>query len=198
MGVSSSLIRRLPVLQKAYEKRDRARRERDAALAERDAAIAERDAIVKRLEGPKKREAPPIAFGRTMDALSQISALRCKPWYSIDLPAEVARADAMIHANEQRLLYTLARDHFMGEGRIIDGGAYLGASSLALGWGLRDRGYPAIAVIDAFDTFVIDDFSVRHCFNKASSILQAVNAGDNVRFVYDHNIAPVKSVHNCP
>jgi hypothetical protein len=126
-----------------------------------------------------------------MTVYERIEALRRLPWYSVDLPPTVLNVVGMIHLDERRMLYTLARDYFVGAGRIIDGGAYVGASSLALGYGLKDRGYPKEPIIDAFDTFIIDEHSVRHCFNQQDVPSRRIIAGDSVRFVYERNIAPV-------
>jgi hypothetical protein len=122
-----------------------------------------------------------------MNTTERIDALRHKPWYSADLPAEVSSGEGLIHADERRMLYTLARDFFTGTGRIIDGGAYLGASSLSLGYGLKDRGYQKDPVIHAFDTFIIDEYTVQNYLSSANNI----KAGKNIRFLYERNIAPV-------
>ena len=119
-------------------------------------------------------------------------ALRRVPWYSIDVPPDVARCQRhpMIYATSRRL-YTLARDYYSGQGRIIDGGAFLGSSSLALGSGLRDQGFRREPVIDAFDTFIIDDYSVAHHLDHGDSLAQGLKAGDSMLPIYQANIAPV-------
>lgn len=74
-------------------------------------------------------------------------------------------------------------------------GAYLGSSSLALGLGLRDRRYPSGPVIDAFDQFTIDANSVANYLDPS---IDSVMPGNNVRHIYDRNIAPIAkyvSVH---
>lgn len=179
--------RKIPGLRRPFLKLDAARAKRDAAIAERDAAIAARDAALKQWSGSPRH-----------GNLQRIESLRAKPWYTVDLPPEVVQAESMISLDERRLLYTLARDYFSGHGRIIDGGAYLGASSLALGYGLKHRSYPEIPVIDAFDIFLIDEHSRAHHFGQYTPeqydwLTQEIKAGDNIRFVYEHNIAPVAS-----
>jgi hypothetical protein len=109
----------------------------------------------------------------------------------VDLPAEVEKGVGMIYLDERRMLYTLARDYFAGAGRIIDGGTYLGTSSLSLGYGLKDRSYPKKPIIDAYDTFIIDDNSVKHCFNQEDWMGREIKGGDNVRFIYERYIAAV-------
>ena len=45
----------------------------------------------------------------------KIESLRRLPWYSEDLPGEVAYGKGMIHFDERRMLYTLTRDYFRME-----------------------------------------------------------------------------------
>jgi hypothetical protein len=128
----------------------------------------------------------------------KIESLRRLPWYSVDLPTEMRHVQGMIHPDECRMLYTLARDYFSGAGRIIDGGAFLGMSSLSLGSGLRDRGYKKEPVIDAFDMFIISGYSVQHYCDQRGWFRKKMKEGDNIRRFYERNIAPVAgyiSVH---
>jgi hypothetical protein len=132
-----------------------------------------------------------------MNTLNRIEALRHLPWYSVDLPADVVNGQyGMIHEDECRMLYTLARDYFAGAGRIIDGGTYLGTSSLSLGYGLKDRGYRKEPIIDAYDTFIIHDASVQYHFRQEDWMGRRIKGGDNVRFVYERNITPVAGYIN--
>ncbi|MEO6785381.1 MAG: hypothetical protein ABI318_04535 [Chthoniobacteraceae bacterium] len=128
----------------------------------------------------------------------KIESLRRLPWYSVDLPDEVTTGVGMIHYDERRLLYTLARDYFSGAGRIVDGGAFFGTSSLSLGFGLRDRDYKKERVIDAFDIFILESYGLKHYCKPAGWFGKKLRAGDNMRFIYERNIAPVAeyiSVH---
>ena len=124
-----------------------------------------------------------------MTPLGRIEQLRRLPWYAMELPAEVTNGTGMISYDERRLLYMLARDYYSGSGRIIDGGAYLGTSSLSLGHGLLDRGHPREPVIDAYDTFVINAYSVQHYLKDEDK--QRIKAGDSIRGVYEQNIATI-------
>lgn len=121
----------------------------------------------------------------------RVDTLRKLPWYSIEPPTDVISGRGMIHADERRMLYTLAKDYFVGAGRIIDGGSFLGSSSLALAVGLKDRGFPREPVIDAFDTFVINGLSIKNCLNTDDPLSQGVKPGDNVRHIYDRNVSEV-------
>ncbi len=126
-----------------------------------------------------------------MNANRRIESLRRLPWYSVDLPQEVSTGVGMIHFDERRMLYTLARDYYSGAGRIVDGGAFLGTSSLSLGYGLKDRDYGKSPVIDAFDMFIIDEYSAHNYLDRGNIAGKHVNAGDSIRFAYEAVVAPV-------
>ncbi len=121
----------------------------------------------------------------------KIESLRLLPWYSVDLPWQVEHGKGMIHLDERRMLYTLTRDYFSGAGHIIDGGAFLGTSSLALGFGLHDRGYSKERVIHAYDMFIITDYGVDHYCDRKGWFRKKLKPGDNMRPLYEKNIAPV-------
>ncbi len=127
-----------------------------------------------------------------MTIADKIESLRRLPWYSVNLPAEVMEGKGMIHPDERRMLYTLARYYFCGAGRIVDGGAFLGTSSLSLGFGLRDRGYTKGPVIDAFDFFTIDSYALEHYVDRPPWFRRKkLKVGDSMRFLYENNVAPV-------
>ena len=61
-----------------------------------------------------------------------------------------------------------------------------------LGFGLGSiQGYPKGPIIDAYDTFIIDPSSVRYHFRQEDWMGRTIKGGDNVRFVYERNIAPI-------
>jgi hypothetical protein len=127
-----------------------------------------------------------------MPTPAKIESLRRLPWYSVELPQEVDCGKGMIHPDERRMLYTLTRDYFSGAGRIIDGGAFLGTSSLALGFGLRDRGYKKEPVIDSFDMFTLDPYGLEHYIDRTGPFKKRpLKVGDSIRFLYEKNVAPV-------
>jgi len=108
-----------------------------------------------------------------------------RPAASTILPPEVRQAPTMLSAQELELLYTLARDHYTGRGDIIDGGAFLGGSTLALATGLRDN--TAIedrtGRVHSYDIFVADHF--------AAQFVDGYPVGASTRPVYDRAIAAV-------
>ncbi|HXV00331.1 MAG TPA: hypothetical protein VG166_07525 [Caulobacteraceae bacterium] len=54
-------------------------------------------------------------------------------------PAAVLDAPSMMSPNERRFLYGVAAKIYTGRGAIVDAGAFLGASTMSLGMGLRDN-----------------------------------------------------------
>jgi hypothetical protein len=75
---------------------------------------------------------------------------------------------------------------------IIDGGTFAGSSSLALGFGLKDRGFPRRKVIHAFDTFIIDAGS-EITLDRNDPLSADIKGGDSIRPLYDRNVAEVAS-----
>lgn len=94
----------------------------------------------------------------------------------------------MLSAQELELLYVLGRDVYSGHGEIVDGGAFLGGSTLALGCGLRDN--PRVADkagrIHSYDLFAADHYARR--------FVPAGPDGSSTRAFYDEAIAPVASL----
>ena len=110
-----------------------------------------------------------------------------RPTQSTTLPPELTQVKTMLSAQELDLLYTLARDRYTGRGEIVDGGAFLGGSTLALACGLRDN--RAVADKDrrihSYDLFVSDSF--------VSQFIDGYPEGTSTRPYYDGVIAPVAS-----
>lgn len=57
------------------------------------------------------------------------------------VPAVVTDHPSMMSPQEKALLYRLARNHYRGEGLIVDAGLFLGASTRAFARGVRDGGH---------------------------------------------------------
>ncbi len=111
-----------------------------------------------------------------------------RPAESDDLPPEIRQVKTMLSAQELGLLYSLARDTYTGQGEIVDGGAFLGGSTLALATGLRDN--PRVTAkngrIHSYDLFVADAF--------APQFLGDWPIGSSTRPYYDGVIAPLASL----
>ena len=110
-----------------------------------------------------------------------------RPAESLTLPDDLRQVKTMLSAQELTLLYRLARDSYDGGGEIVDGGAFLGGSTLALALGLRDN--PRVADkafrIHSYDYFVADHF--------VAQFISGVPEGASTRPYYDRVIAPVAS-----
>jgi hypothetical protein len=86
-----------------------------------------------------------------------------------------------------RLLHCLARDYYSGKGVIVDGGAFLGGSTVALADGLRRnrrRSHAAAKPIHSFDRFEVEDWTRSRFFPEGPP------AGASFRDRFEDNIAP--------
>ncbi len=110
-----------------------------------------------------------------------------RPTESQILPDVVKRAKTMLSAQELDLLYTLARDQFTGHGEIVDGGAFLGGSTLALGHGLKDNpgAFPKAGRVHSYDRFIADTF--------VPQFIDGYPEGVSTRPFYEQAIASVAS-----
>jgi hypothetical protein len=134
---------------------------------------------------------------RTRDAAAEAARalLRNAPWRAVVPPADVRRAVSMLSEAERGLLYWLARDHYRGAGRIVDGGCFTGGSTLALARGVVDgptggKGRP----IHVYDLFRADEYMVEHYLRPAGL---PYGAGDSFRAEFDRTtraVAPLLRV----
>jgi hypothetical protein len=118
--------------------------------------------------------------------------LHRRPWRQIEVPTGVSEVVTMLSLEERRLLYWLARDYFTGVGAIVDGGSFVGGSTVALGEGLRanPRVEPGTR-IDVFDIFEVDAFMSAQYFrpNGLSYV-----AGDSFRPFFDQQTSSVNDL----
>jgi hypothetical protein len=111
---------------------------------------------------------------------------------SLVLPEEVKHVKTMLSGQELELLYTLARHRYTGRGEIIDAGAFLGGSTLALASGLRDNPgtFGKEGRVHSYDRFVSDRF--------VAQFIDGYPEGTSTRPYYDRVIADIAayvSVH---
>jgi hypothetical protein len=121
-----------------------------------------------------------------------------RQWRNIELPPELLAVPSMLSLDERRLLFSLARDSFSGEGAIVDAGCFLGGSTLALGAGLRanSRANGQVA-IHSYDMFLLDDYMLKYYLDPAEDGLRVPN--ESCRDLFDRNIsaiAPIVHVHH--
>jgi predicted O-methyltransferase YrrM len=98
----------------------------------------------------------------------------------------------MLSLEERRLLYWLAREYFAGNGAIVDGGSFVGGSTVALGEGLRanHRAEPG-SRIHAFDRFEVNQFMAKQIFEPKGL---AYTAGDSFRPLFDRQTDAVRDL----
>jgi hypothetical protein len=124
-------------------------------------------------------------------ASSRLELLRGRSWRDVTVPPEVEDKPAMLSTNERRLLYTLARD-YAGDGAIVDGGSFLGGSTVALLAGVRDRpersSRPPVV---SYDLFRVEGYAIPHFFADDPS----VRVGDSFRARFDANVAGFDVLH---
>jgi hypothetical protein len=91
----------------------------------------------------------------------------------------------MLSAQELELLYFSARDHYTGRGEIVDGGAFLGGSTLALACGVRDNSTLANrrGRLHSYDRFISDKY--------VAQFVPGYPEGSSTRPYYDGVIADV-------
>jgi hypothetical protein len=93
------------------------------------------------------------------DGASTLAGLSAKPWEGYPVSDRIFMPRGMIGFEERRMLYWLAAEHYSGAGVIVDAGAYLGASAVALASGLAQSSYANSphAVVHSYDRFVAND-----------------------------------------
>jgi hypothetical protein len=99
----------------------------------------------------------------------------------------VLGATTMLSIEERQLLAWLTESYWEGEGAIVDGGCFLGGSTVALAEGLRaNASAPADARIDVFDLFEVEPYMVELYFGHTT-----LQAGDSFRSEFDRATAEV-------
>jgi hypothetical protein len=116
---------------------------------------------------------------------ARLESLRRRPWRDGIVPTEVSEVPAMLSPLERQLLYTLARD-YAGDGAIVDGGSFLGGSTVALLAGVRDRPERSSRrSVVSYDLFRVEAYAIPHFFADDPS----VRVGDSFRALFDANVA---------
>lgn len=109
-------------------------------------------------------------------------------WRHQPVPAACANVPTMLVPDELRLLHHLAENCYSGRGVIVDGGSFLGGSTVALADGLRRnpqrRRLGEEKVIHSFDRFEVEEYT-RGVFFPENEPL-----GASFRAQFESNIAP--------
>lgn len=106
----------------------------------------------------------------------------------VDIPRSVAEAAGMLSQGERRLLYGLA-SRFEGKGKIIDGGSFLGASTVSLASGLNDA---EPGVIHAYEIGHLPSKSKLKIERKFGSTVYVM--GESFVPILENAIAPWKDL----
>jgi hypothetical protein len=108
-------------------------------------------------------------------------------WRQWPVPEACRAVPTMLMDDELRLLAYLSGRCWRGEGIIVDGGCFLGGSTLALASGLRTnlarRGRPETPIIHSYDLFRIEDWTRGLYFPESRK------AGESLRSAFDRNVA---------
>ncbi len=115
-----------------------------------------------------------------------------KEWAREEAPSNVIETPSMMTNEELRFLYNMTRKLFEGRGIIIDAGIFLGASTVAFGQALHDRGFTE-RLIESFEVGV---------FNKHTAMFAGLRLddsfeeGETFTDQIENNIAPVRHLVN--
>ena len=132
----------------------------------------------------------PLELNDSPLRLSRI--LKGAPWRTAKLPQEVLNITTMLSTSERALLYWLARDYYSGAGKIVDGGCFMGGSTLSLAHGLIDGGhFSKEQIIHTYDLFISDSYMVEYYF-KPLGLKQA--SGESFRPHFDNNTRSVSAL----
>jgi hypothetical protein len=130
-------------------------------------------------------------------SVTPLAFARLRPPYDTLLgapPAEVMAVPSMMSERERRFLYNLAREHYVGEGVILDAGAFLGASTVCFGAALR--GNPRLPKITAAFPKPVRSFELAHVHKNMLTSLprhgvtDELEVGDSFAPYLQRNVAP--------
>jgi hypothetical protein len=107
-----------------------------------------------------------------------------RPWRGVVLSTAATEVKTMLSVEERQLLFWLASSHYRGEGAIVDGGCFLGGSTIPLGEGLTASGMAGI--IDVYDRFEVEPYMNDMYFQGENRA-----AGSSFRPVFEENIRHV-------
>ena len=115
-----------------------------------------------------------------------------------DIPRAVLSHPGMIAAQERNLLYTLAANHYSGTGCIVDAGTFLGASTIAFGYGLKKRAPGAgsnqfSTPIESFERAIVSSNFEWHAKRACLPIL---TVGESFDAILHQLIEPVRGEVN--
>lgn len=143
--------------------------------------------FIRRIAAGAERSGAPAADAPgAVPTAARVERLRTRPWAALRAPADVRLVPTMLSEQEQALLYWLARDHFRGQGRIVDGGCFLGGSTAALAAGMRDRRLPVHErPIVSYDLFRVEPYTIE----TFGGYFPSSTVGSSFRAAFDRHLA---------
>jgi hypothetical protein len=131
-----------------------------------------------------KKLTPLLPYSRRL----ALRALRRCDWRDRPVPEASAGVPTMLMDDELRLLEFLTEIYWRGKGLVVDAGAFLGGSTVALASGLRKnlarRGRAEAPFIHSYDLFRIEEWT------RGLYFPEEAQAGDSTREAYERNVAP--------
>ena len=128
--------------------------------------------------------------GAKVTASSQPAAppeLYRRPWQSTVLSEHAREVMTMLSIEERQLLHWLTARHYEGVGAIVDGGCFVGGSTVPLAEGLRAAGRHG--TIDVYDVFDVEPYMAESYFKGLD-----LRAGDSFRPLFENNTAHVSDL----
>jgi hypothetical protein len=130
------------------------------------------------LSGVTPATQPPAERQRVDPALYRTA------WREVTLSERAQAVKTMLSTDERQLLTWLTGSYYRGDGTIVDGGCFVGGSTVALGDGLRSNGRDGR--IHVFDRFKVEDYMLDFYFSG-----EGRRSGESFRPVFDRNTAHV-------
>ncbi len=110
-----------------------------------------------------------------------------RSWRSTGLSQEAANVMTMLSIEERQLLHWLTAHYYTGRGAVVDGGCFVGGSTVPLAEGLRAAG--RAGPIDVYDLFEVEPYMVDMYFHQSG-----LRAGDSFRPLFEKNTAHVSDL----
>lgn len=107
-----------------------------------------------------------------------------RPWRAVELSENAKAVMTMLSIEERQLLYWATSEYRTGAGAIVDGGSFVGGSTVPLAEGLRAAG--SGGVVDVYDRFEVEPYMTDFYFKD-----EDLRAGESFRPVFDRNTAEV-------
>lgn len=116
-----------------------------------------------------------------------------------DVPRQVLNTPGMLAPHDRNFLYGLTKDYYTGEGRIVDAGVFLGASTVCFGSGFIHSSVDTNSIattrpIEAFELGLLNKGTAKFLHRKGISSYHEV--GDCFLDLLRNNMAPVASYVN--